>query len=165
MESLSVFQLRPRYSSSPTQCLSTGQAFLSIFSTEHHPVSRPWVDISPVSFKCLLPQHLNWEGADTCYIPPNKKLKIAANMGNPKTRRDLLKSVLNSRGSGWVQAALVSTMALVSHRVQVEERNLLWVPSCWSPKLFIKKYSHNWWSSCFIWWECLGLWAWKAESQ
>ena len=138
-----VFQLRPRYSPSPTQCLSTGWAFLSIFSTEYHPVSRPCVDIPLVSFKCLLPQYFNWEEADTCYISPNKKLIISTNMGNPRTRTDLLKSVLNSRGSGWEQAALVGTMALVSHWVQVKEKNLLRVHSCWSPKLFIKKYSHN----------------------
>ena len=37
--------------------------------------------------------------------------------------------------------ASAGTTALVSHRVQLEKRILLWVPSCWSPKLSTKNYN------------------------
>ena len=59
-------------------------------------------------------------------------------MRDPRTRRDLLKSVPNSQGSQWAQGACTGTIGLPSHRVQVEGRKLLWIP-LWLPKLSTKK--------------------------
>ena len=53
----------------------------------------------------------------------------STNMGDLRTRRDLLKSIWNSQGSRWAQGAFAGTMALVSCKVETEEKNLLWVPS------------------------------------
>ena len=41
----------------------------------------------------------------------------ATSMGGLQTRRDLLKSILNSGGSGWAQGASAGTMVMVFGRV------------------------------------------------
>lgn len=69
----------------------------------------------------------------------------SSNIGNSITRRDSPKFVWTTWGGRQVQEASAGTKALVSHRVQVKDRSLLWFSfiggqSCQLKK---KKKKHN----------------------
>ena len=141
---LSVFQQSPRYFSLTSdwaclhQCLSTGWYFTSILQLSPTQYLGPrWV--CPGGLSAGPPTFLQMRGGQVPAILHQKKNQDLNKYGRSEDQDRLLKPIPNSQGNGWAQGASAGTMALISHRVQVEERDLLWVPSCWLPKLSTKK--------------------------
>ena len=73
------------------------------------------------------PQYLSyWEGAGNL-LHRQIKLRISANMGDSRSRRDLPKFVCTPQGGVWLQGATAGTKAPVPCGVQPKEGSPLWV--------------------------------------
>ena len=124
MEPPQDLSTKPRYFSLkvslPPSISLHGCKFSRYLPPEPHRLSRLQMCISRCLPTTPLSNTFVRRGRYLLY-PTIQKSRISTNMGDPRTRRYLIKAVLNSQESGWVQGASAGTMAPVSCRVQTEK--------------------------------------------